>query len=281
MTAKPLGREEIVELLVNSIRQGQSVLLIGAEGTGKTAILHTVMDDAGRFGNVRTPIYCEEAATLKHLLRAIAQALFVWRERRPVARRTDPPDTSSCGAVRNGSFTTCSIGQLRRMVWPRLRSGRYALLLDHIGQVRGAYAAFLEELAEDLGVPIVAAVRSLSPREIGKLWWVGWGFAKIELSNLAPSEARRLIEHLLDREGATVPDREDFVRKVLRLTDGNPRLITRLCEMARQPRYQIGGRTDVRLLSLDLKIQQLRHRIDAAARTPLRGPVSLEADWGP
>lgn len=165
--------------------------------------------------------------------------------------------------------------KLRRLVMPWLRSGQYAVLLDHVGPVCGAYAAFLEEVAGSLGVPIVVAVRSLDRSESGWIWWVGWSFAKIEVPVLRSSEARQLIEKTLDGDRVSLPDRDEFTKGVIRLARGNPAVIIRICRMARSPRYQVGGRTDLRLLLLDGKLLDLQDRIDAESRIPLRGPVPV------
>jgi hypothetical protein len=147
------------------------------------------------------------------------------------------------------------------------------LLLDHVGPVRGAYADFLESLMENFSIPIVAAVRSLEPSEAGRLWWIGWNFEKLEVPPLGPVDAHRLVECYLDRAHVILPDRQAFTKGVTTLAQGNPRAISRLCEMAGSPRYHIDGRTDLRLLWLDLKMRDIQQRIDAEAQIPLVGPI--------
>ena len=95
--------------------------------------------------------------------------------------------------------------------------------------------------------------------------------------SLRPSEARRLIESTLNRECVNLPDREAFVKKLVSLARGNPRTIIRVCELVQSPRYQLGNRTNFRLLLLDLRIRDLQGQIEAEARVPLRGPVTLDA----
>lgn len=269
-----VGRARLVDALLDHMRQGRSVLLVGAAGTGKTAILRAVMDRAEQSCDRRVPIYCKQASTLKTLLRAVAEQLLLQGAARSTAQVMGP---SSFGtrhqAVTPHTLSTLSIRKLRRLVVPRLRSGRYVFLLDHVGPVRGAYADFLDSLVENFSVPIVAAVRSLEPAETGRLWWVGWKFEKVEIPELGPGEARQLIERCLERAGATLLDRDDFVRGLLRITKGNPCTIVRLCEMARAPRYRVGGRTDLRLLWLDLKMRDVQQRIDAEAQIKLVGPI--------
>ena len=74
---------------------------------------------------------------------------------------------------------------------------------------------------------------------------------------MSRNDARRLIDSCLNRARIMLPNRQDFANGVIKRAGGNPRLITRLCELADAPRYQIGGRTNLRLLWIDVKISDL------------------------
>lgn len=269
-----VGRDRIVMTVLDHFHNARSAFLVGAAGIGKTAILHAAVNRARGLGGARTPIYCGQTSTLKITLRCMAEALLAQDADWPTLGPRDAPISSDRPLTLPRNLGRLSIGKLRRIVVPRLKSGRYTLLLDHVTPVRAAKSVFLEYLVESLGIPIVAAVRSLHPQEIGWLWWVGLSFAKIEVPALRPAEARRLIEQMLDRGGASLPDRESFVNGLLSRAHGNPRVIVRVCGLARSPRYQTGGRTNFRLLLLDLKIRDLQDQIEVDARLPLRGPVS-------
>jgi hypothetical protein len=273
VTTDLVGREMIVTSLLRLTRQGRSVLLIGAEGMGKTAILRAVADRARGSGRTRLPIYCGDASTLKQMLRSLAEELLaVEADRARSAGPARPPATS----VRRPLSASLSIAALRRLVLPRLGTHAYAVLLDLPGAIRGRYADFLDHLTEDLSVPLVVAARSLAPDETGRLWWVGARFRLIEVPALTRAEAHQVATRLLDRSHVILPDREAFVGELVTAAKGNPRLITRICEMARAPRYQAHGRTDLRLILLDLKIHDFQESIHAETQMRLRGPVSLE-----
>jgi hypothetical protein len=264
-----VGRHKLIGTVLAHLRRGRSVCLIGPPGIGKSAILRAVAARAGKAGVPCRPIYCEQGATLKSFLTALARQLSV-----PEAG-WDTGEAAARGRL--------SVGKLKRLVLPRLRSERYALLLDHFGLVRGAYATFLEKLTDRAKIPVVLAARSLDPRESGKLWWIAVGHATVAVPPLSPGEARRLIERCLEKGEGPLPDREAFIGELVRTAHGNPGVITRICEMAASGRYQIGGRTDFRLLLLDRAIEDVQARIDAESRVPLRGPVSLmsESSAGP
>lgn len=195
-------------------------------------------------------LYCSEATTLRKALQSLAEGLY---DRYGVL----PTVTSRPRTTSRHLFARLSVGKLRQFVLPHLRAGGCVALLDHLEVVRGAYTAFWDTLVEDLRVPIVAAVRSLAPDDTGRLWWIGWNFTTIEVAPLSHKDARRLIDSCLDRARILLPDRQDFAKGVIKRAGGNPRLITRLCELAGAPRYQIGGRTNLRLLWIDVKISNL------------------------
>lgn len=262
-----VGREHIVMTALSHIQNGRSAFLVGAAGIGKSAILRAAVNRARGLGGARIPIYCGQTSTLKIMLRCMAEEFLA----------QDEPISPSRLSTLPHNLDRLSLVKLRGIVVPRLKSGRYTLLLDHVQPVRAAKSAFLEYLAERLDVPIVAAVRSLDPREIGWLWWIGLTFPTITIPELRRAEARQLIERTLERHGADLPDRACFSRELIRIAKGNPRMIVRVCELARSPRYQTGGRTNFRLLLLDLRIDELQDHIEAEARIRLRGPVATDA----
>lgn len=270
-----VGRNRIVNTALDHICHGRSVFLVGAAGIGKTAILRAVASHARARGSVRELIYCGQTTTLKIALQCLAGQLLARDTAYTVPdhlQRQRPIPLNGQIAIPR-SLGTLTIGKLRRVVMPRLRSGQHAMLFDHAQPIRPACATLMEHLVENRGIPIIVAVRSMYPREIGKLWYVGTTFATIKVPELRPSEARRLIERTLDRQRISLPDREAFIKKLVSLAEGNPRTIVRVCELVRSPRYQLGGRTNFRLLLLDLRIHDLQDQIEAEALIPLRGPV--------
>ena len=253
-----VGRERIVGLLIEHLQAGRSVLLTGEAGMGKTAILRAAW--AQRTQQIRM-LYCPQASTVKAILKSLAEELCESSTNGSTGKERICPFSAETGTRFLSS--RLSVRELRQFVLSALRSRPHALLLDHVGWVRGAYSLFLEELVDCVHVPIVATVRSLDSNDNGRLWWIGWTFQNIVLRALSAREARKVIEDTLDRNGVSLPDREQFITELVRLAKGNPRMIVRICNMAHSVRYQISGRTDLRLLHLDLRLRDLQDRIDA------------------
>ena len=271
-----VGRDRIVNTVLDHIRDGKSAFLVGAVGIGKTAILRAMAGHTQAHGGARELIYCGQTTTLKIALQCLAGQLLARDAVCAVpdlqGQRPIPSDDQIAIPWNLGTLT---VGRLRRIVMSRL-SRHHAVLFDHVQPVRPACAALLEYLVENRGIPIIAAVRPSYPHDIGKLWYVGTTFATIKVPELRPSEARRLIERTLDRKRISLPDRDAFDKKLVSLAKGNPRTIVRVCELARSPRYQTGRRTNFRLLLLDLRIDDLQDHIEAESRIPLRGPVATD-----
>ncbi|MDE3119392.1 MAG: hypothetical protein KGL03_10315, partial [Nitrospirota bacterium] len=107
----------MVGTLFAHLRSGRSVLLVGAAGMGKTAILRAVSARAGQTRTTRRPLYCRQASTLKVTLHSLAEELLAVDTDAPHSRDQRP---MACRFLRK-----LSLVKLRRLVMPRLRSGRY------------------------------------------------------------------------------------------------------------------------------------------------------------
>lgn len=267
-----IGRARLLDTVVDHILHGRSVLLVGEAGMGKSAILRSAASRTR--GTSRPAIYCPDASTIKKTLQSLVAGL--WERGEKV-----PSDIETQDVALRHQLRRWPIGQLRQSLSRALKVGPCAALLDHPKRILGPYADFVERLVEELGVPIVAATRSLAPEERRRLWWIGLNFVTLEVRPLTDDQSRRLIQACLDRAGCVLPDRQDFTRGVMARAGGSPRIITRLCRMATESRYQIAGRTDVRLLWLDWKIANLGLRdgvsvvaSDADAQSDLRGGAS-------
>lgn len=236
-----IGRKAIVASILTAVEEGRSIALVGPSGIGKTAILSAVR---GASRLTRIALYSRDTSTLKSALGGIAEELCaVSPPERPVRR-------------------SASLNVLRRFVQARLKPGRHIVLLDHAGFLSLRGADFFESLHSS-DIPLVVALLSVDPAVTGKWWWTVVGFDRIVVPSLTLSQTRQLITYLLPRAEYDLPERDRFATRVMKLSSGNPALIVALARQARRPEYHQHGRTNFRLLALDVKLRHLSQRIAA------------------
>jgi predicted ATPase len=252
-----IGRQTIIEELLHHLRDGKSAFLVGEEGIGKTAILQEVIAAARAEQGRYWPLYCSSVRNEKECLEWVAASFHAEYGDSIIVEAMDARKIRLPAGKGMAFWRRVPRRLLRRIVIPRLRSGRYALVLDHLVPLRSDAHAFFEWLLMEFKVPLIAAVRGVQPKDIGRLWWLDWAFTVVEVPALRLEQVRALIERELRRHRAELPDRAEFARNLAQASRGNPRIITRVCERAGDHRYRMGDQTNLRLLMLDLKIDDL------------------------
>jgi hypothetical protein len=256
-----IGRRPILEMLLKHLRDETCVLLVGEAGVGKTAILQELMAAAPASPRHRRPIYCHSVKTVKDCLEWVAAALHAEYGDSIVAAAMGPRHKWLPANRGTAFWRKAPMRVLCRMVIPKLRTGRYTLVVDHLSPLRSNGHAFFERLVIEMKTPVIAAVRGVQPTDIGKLWWLSHAFAEIQVPPLNPDQTRNLIEQLLLNHRVDLPDRGEFVRTLARVSRGNPGVITRACQRAADPQYRFGDRTSLRLLMLDLNLGDLHDQL--------------------
>jgi hypothetical protein len=252
-----IGRQAIGEALLNHLRSGTCAFLVGEAGIGKTAILQEVIAAARAEQGRYWPLYCSSVRNEKECLEWVAASFHAEFGDSIIVEAMDARKIRLPAGKGMAFWRRVPRRLLRRIVIPRLRSGRYALVLDHLVPLRSDAHAFFEWLLMEFKVPLIAAVRGVQPKDIGRLWWLDWAFTVVEVPALRPEQARALIERELRRHKVELPDRAEFMRNLAQASRENPRVITRVCERAGDRRYRMGDQTNLRLMMLDLKIEDL------------------------
>ncbi|HZS41775.1 MAG TPA: ATP-binding protein [Polyangia bacterium] len=217
-----LGRTTLIASLWERARDGQTVLLHGPVGSGKTAILDELRRRAARL-DVPCGI-SPQTATLGDLTRALTQAYPV----------VDPT------------------GRTQR----RLRSGlRLAiaarpgvLLLDHVVAAGAAVKGFLRSL-RGTGLGVVLAGDVEHPRDHARLRALGLAYREIAIPPLDGRYCARLLAdgaHALLVEGDRIA--------LVRMAEGRPGWALAIARRLSDERYWSGDRVRLELLRADVSI---------------------------
>ena len=77
---------------------------------------------------------------------------------------------------------------------------------------------------------------------------------KVELGNFEMGAAARFARWIIARMGLSAGNLEDFLQRVLELSQGNPGAIISMVRMARQPKYRSEDNIKVTPLYVDFRL---------------------------
>ncbi|HXF75970.1 MAG TPA: ATP-binding protein [Methylomirabilota bacterium] len=222
-----IGREHEQRALLGFIEQKRSVLILGDEGVGKSAIL----EDVVAASPVKNILYSRHSVTLKEtLVNFIGFALG----RKDVQKK--------------------NILSLKKLCYALLDASPDYAVLDHIGWVEPKFYGFLTYVKER-GIPFIVATRRPGKKSVGHLWMGLYDFETLEIKNLDPRRSDQLVEYYASVFNLKIAADSDFKKDIFKFSRGNPKIIKELCELARDDRYRTKGYIDVKLMDLDRRIQ--------------------------
>lgn len=229
-----LGREDEVQTIQDCIKRKKHVLLYGDIGVGKTAILQHVYNLIDQKQGSRV-LYAEYGKSLKELLINLAFQMHEKYKDLVAYELTDHGidlNEADWKSIRK-KIKRMTISDLCNVLLNSVKGRGYVVIFDHIEAISPTGKAFLESLFQRACVLAGSSYRSRN-RHFKKMWW---DFKTLEVSNLASAPANELIEKLIGRNTAKIYEPKMFKSKVLKVSGGNPRAISKMVEHASVEKY--------------------------------------------
>lgn len=242
-----VDRENETRRLRTAILSGQSLMITGARGMGKTALV------LKSIAELPSPVkegclYVGAFKNLQDLLHRLIRALYEVRDRE---LRRELRAAAVNRASLDAWLKSLSSSRLRGTLCRTVESKQYRFFLDHCPALTPAMARVFRELLWMRQTPVYTITSRAS--EIAKAdRYLFWGKKQVlRLSPLSSEAARKLIEDCIQRNGLAKLELEGFRKEVLDLSRLVPGAIVTMCRMAAQPRYQFGSQIKTRLIHID------------------------------
>jgi len=248
-----IGRKSETRRVVSHIRNRKSLHIYGPEGSGKTALLDWVYDSWGTLGTPLVPIYCRSSRTFRQILLYISTFFLGHFKHLESVDKFKRIYEINCGT----DLKKLSIRALKKMIFSYISLDDFCILLDHLDHVTPKINAFLVPLYERALV-ISASRQSWEVADYtfrGNLEYCLYLTPKLRIENLS----RRDISHLMRViAGDRFYSVENLFGEIYRITRGNPRIAGNIISKARLPKYHLDGSINLKLIMLDLKIENIR-----------------------
>jgi energy-coupling factor transporter ATP-binding protein EcfA2 len=239
------------ERLAQGMQQGQSLLIWGPSGAGKTALVHHVLARLPA-ERARRHFYVSGWTSRQNLLRALVRKLYEAEDRFLLEKLASQGVE---GHQFEGWLKRQTSLRLRGLVYRAAKHGQYWIFLDHPPTITHATRRLLAELIRPCNTPIYLLARAAGRRELGPAWSLYWSdHDRLAVGPLADPAAAELLENCIACFDLAPYASEDFRHDVLRLSGGIPGAIVGMCRLAAQPKYHFQGRIKTRLLHLDCLI---------------------------
>lgn len=238
-TSPVFARGLELDMLRDRLARRRSFLLHGPPGVGKTLMLSALCPD---FAFV---LYSPRNGTPQELHRGMAAALLAAAD--PAMSKIFP---NGVAQVQKKSAIA-----LKGIVRDVLRDSGYVLLVDHLARPSQSLAACVRDFKVNCSIPVVAVARSHHMEDAG---FVAPLFSdrreNMTLQNFDRETAAQFARWSAGREELTATNREEFLKKVVEYSAGNPGAMLEMVRMAKAAKYICGGIIKMSPLYIDFKL---------------------------
>lgn len=224
-----LCREKEINLINRLMDARKNIVIYGDEGVGKTAIIKEIITAK----KLKT-LYSGKSSTLKELLANLV-----------------------ISGSENRNIKSENILGLKKMFYRIIDKRKIDyIVIDHAGAVDQKCYYFASYLT-DMNLSIVVLCRGLVKKDIGYLRFLIYNFAKVWMPDYSKSTADIITDHYIEAFGIKVSDSAMFKRDIFRFSKGNPRIIRALCRLARNDKYRVQERFNVRRMNFDRRFKNI------------------------
>jgi hypothetical protein len=228
-----IGREKECAAISSLVSQRKNIIIFGAGGIGKSAIIKSVMKDK----NITGLLYSQDSRTLKSSLTDLILSV-----------------SGNTKAVQE-----VNILALKKALYGIINEKKAGyIIFDHVESVEPKFYSLFVYLME-ARIPLIVLSRGLQKKDIGHLRMSLFAFEKVEISNLDRPTGDVLIDYFIKEFGIKVVKTDEFKHAIFSHSKGNPKIIKALCSLARDVKYQKNDSIDVKLMDLDRRISEVVH----------------------
>ena len=208
------------------------MVIVGAEGIGKTALLKHVRE-------LSSLMICDDSSSLGRICDSLEPQL---------------------------GWVHCKLNIIDRKnrLLPNLERRGEPVAFDHVIRAAPRVARFIGQLSEK--IPIWIACRSDRLDSVGHIWLELYKFVRVELFPLDEVETRRLIDEAVAQRRIQAST-HTYASELHRMSGGSPRIVTELLMRLAARRYKINSSRGLNLLDLDRRIHEIDVSIKATAET--------------
>jgi hypothetical protein len=217
-----IGREKEIARLRELHKQRRHVLILGAEGIGKSALVEHLRESF----DLRV---CPTSERLSEICESLEHSLDA--------------ETSHLELVKRKN-------RLLKM----LKETKRAVVFDGASWTTPKLGTFIENVS--MCVPVWLCVRSEHPWDVGRIWPLLVRFEHIELKPFHPKETQKLVEAAV-RENSVSEKTLGIVDWLHRRAAGNPKILCELLTEIAHGHYDLSNPHSLRLLTLDRRIHEI------------------------
>lgn len=231
---------------MTSLKKRQPLLILGPGGSGKSALIASVLTDLPRPNGV---ISVQRSSSLHHLLVDLARSL-IKIEHGPFRKLAKP------GTDPEKWLSEQTSVHLKGLLWTAFEAEPHPIVLDGVASAGFPMYRFLQRLYFAKGMAILAAARD--PLALGALARMFWDPRNtIHLRPLSEVDANYLFDLAVGRFNIGNLDIEEFRGKVLGAAKGNPGQLIEMCRLAANPMYVTGTHIKFAPLRIDVLMKFL------------------------